>query len=121
MKKTAFVLALALILSVTTTAYAAVPEEITPFVLSVYPQITFDGETANCTVTVIGDNMNDSISITMRLWSGNVCCATWTAAGSGYLQVNRTKTVTAGLEYRLTVDVTINGITKPTASVSGTC
>lgn len=46
MKKTAFVLAIVLLLSIPTTAYAAVPDEISPFVLRIYPQISFDGNTA---------------------------------------------------------------------------
>lgn len=121
MRKMALFLALILILSVPTTVYAAVPEEISPFALKIMPSLNFEGDTAHCTATVIGDNMNDSISVTMKLWRGNVCYATWTASGSGYLQVNRTKTVATGLEYKLTVDVKINGSTKPTVSVTGKC
>lgn len=121
MRKTAFFLALILILSVPTTAYAAIPEEISPFALKIMPSLSFDGETANCTVTVIGDNMSDSISITMKLWRDNICCATWTASGSGYLQVSRTTNVTTGSEYKLTADITINGIVKPTISTYGSC
>ncbi len=121
MRKMALFLALILILSVPTTVYAAVPEEISPFALKIMPSLNFEGNTAHCTATVIGDNMNDSISVTMKLWKGNVCCATWTASGSGYLQINRTKNITAGLEYRLTVDIKINGSAKPTVSVTGKC
>jgi hypothetical protein len=121
MRKMALFLALILILSVPTTVYAAVPEEISPFALKIMPSLSFEENTAHCTATVIGDNMNDSISITMKLWRGNVCYATWSTSGNGYLQFTRSKPVTAGLEYRLTVDVTINGLTKPTVSVNGTC
>lgn len=121
MRKMALFLALILILSVPTTAYAAVPEEISPFALKIMPNLHFEDEVAHCTTTVIGDNMSDSISVTMKLWKGNVCYATWTTSGNGYLQFTRTKPVTAGTQYKLTVDVTINGIKKPTVSVSGTC
>ena len=121
MRKTAFFLALILILSVPTTAYAAVPDEISPFALKIMPSLSFDSETANCTVTVIGDNMSDSISITMKLWQGNSCIATWSTSGTGYMQFSRSIDVTEGLQYKLTADVSINDNAKPTVSVQGTC
>lgn len=121
MKKISFVLALILILSVPTTAYAAIPDDISPFVFRVYPQITFDGETATCTATVFGDKSNDSISITLTLWQEDNCIATWKSSGTGYMQFTRTKDVTKGLQYKLSADVTINGVAKPTVSVLGTC
>lgn len=121
MRKMALFLALILILTVPTTAYAAVPEEISPFALKIMPSLSFDGETANCTVTVIGDNMSDSISITMKLWQGNSCIATWSASGTGYMQFSRNSTVIDGVEYKLTADVVLNGVIKPRVSVTGTC
>lgn len=121
MRKIAFILALIMILSISTTAYAATPDEISPFVLRIYPQISFDGETATCTVNVYGDNASDSISITMKLWQGNSCIATWSTSGTGYMQFSRSKDVTKGLQYKLTADVMINGVVKPTVSVYGTC
>lgn len=121
MRKAAFFLALIMILSVPTTAYAAVPEEVSPFALKIMPSLSFDGETANCTVTVIGDNMSDSISITMKLWQSNSCIATWNGSGTGYMQFSRNCNVTSGLEYKLTAAVTVNGIAKPSVAVYGNC
>lgn len=121
MKKTAFVLAIFLILSIPTTAYAAVPDEISPFVLRIYPQISFDEDTATCTATVISDKMTDSISVTLKLWQGSSCIATWSTSGTGYMQFSRSKKVTEGLQYKLSVDVTINGVAKPTVSTYGIC
>lgn len=121
MRKISFIIALILILSVPTTAYAAVPEDISPFVFRVYPQITFDGDTAICTATVYGDKSSDSISITLTLWQNENCVATWKSSGTGYMQFTRTKAVTKGLQYKLCADVTINGITKPTVGVLGIC
>lgn len=121
MKKTALFLALVLILSIPTTAYAAVPDEISPFVLRIYPQISFDGGTATCTVTIIGDKTTDSISLTLKLWQGESCIATWNASGTGYMQFSRSIDVLTGLQYKLTADVTFNGVAKPTVSVQGVC
>lgn len=121
MKKTAFLLALIMILSIPTTAHAAVPDEISPFVLKILPSLNFDGETATCTVTIIGDNMSDTISVTLKLWQGNNCLATWNSSGKGYMQFTKTRNVTEGMQYKMTVDVTINGIAKPTYSIWGKC
>ncbi|MBR3771467.1 MAG: hypothetical protein IKL07_04300 [Clostridium sp.] len=121
MRKIALIIALIMILSVPTTAYATMSEEISPFVLRIYPHISFNGKTATCTANVYVDNPNDRVSITMKLWQGNSCIATWSTSGTGNMQFSRSKAVTVGLEYRLTVDVTINGITKPTVSVNGIC
>lgn len=121
MKKTALLLALIMILSIPTTAHAAVPDEISPFALKIFPSLNFDGETAKCTVTIIGDNMSDTISVTLKLWQGNTCLATWNSSGKGYMQFSQSRNVTEGLQYKMTVDVTINGITRPTVSIYGYC
>lgn len=121
MKKSVLLLALILILSIPTTAHAAVPDELSPFVLKILPSLTFDGETAKCTVTIIGDNMSDTISVTLKLWQGSTCLATWSSSGTGYMQFSKTKNVTEGMQYKMTVDVTINGIAKPTYSIWGKC
>lgn len=121
MKKSVLLLAFILIISIPTTALAAVPDELSPFVLKILPSLTFDDETANCTVTIIGDNMSDTISATLKLWQGSTCLATWSSSGNGYMQFSRTRTVTAGVQYKMTVDVTINGVAKPTYSIWGKC
>lgn len=121
MKKSVLLFALILIISIPATVYAAVPDELSPFVLKILPSLTFDDETANCTVTIIGDNMSDTISVTLKLWQGSTCLATWSSAGKGYMQFSKTKTVTEGMQYKMTVDVTINGIAKPTYSIWGKC
>lgn len=102
-------------------ANAALADENNPFALHIRPTLSFDEAIANCSVTVIGENMSDSISITMKLWQGNTCIATWSTSGKGYVQFSRSKNVTEGIQYKLTADVTINGIVKPTVGDYGTC
>lgn len=121
MRKTALLLAFILVMAIPVTANAASPDEINPYALHVRPGLSFDGTTANCSVTVIGENTSDSISIIMKLWQGNSCIATWSTSGKGYVQFSRSKNVTEGLQYKLTADITINGIAKPTFSDYGTC
>lgn len=87
----------------------------------VMPYIDFDGTTATCSVSVIGDNTKDSIFLTAKLYKGSSCIATWTASGSGHLNFSKTKSVQKGKTYKLTADVTINEKALATASTSGTC
>lgn len=42
----------------------------------VMPYIGFDGTTATCSVSVIGDSTKDSISLTAKLYNGDKCIAT---------------------------------------------
>ena len=121
MKKTICLLALILVMVIPFEVNAAVADENNPYALHVRPSLSFDGTTANCSVTVIGENMSDNISIIMKLWEGTTCIATWSTSGKGYVQFSRSKNVTADVQYTLTADVTINGITKPTFSDHGTC
>lgn len=113
MKKIAFVLALLmLVLPITANAATARSIEITP-------GIQFNGNTANCTVSVAGNATRDEIDVVVKLWQGSTCIVTWTTSGNGYVYFSKNRTVRSGVEYTLTADVTINGITQPTVSISG--
>lgn len=116
MRKGAFLLAVLIVLSIPMTAFAASPRS-----LSIMPALTFDGTTANCSVTIVGDRITDDLSATIKLWRGTTCLATWTTSGEGYIFWDDTATVTRYRTYKLTVDVTINGVTKPQVYAEGTC
>ena len=90
--------------------------------MTIIPGLSFSGTTANCEVTVACDYTTDKISATMKLWEGNFCIATWTASGSGSLSMEKTKSnCTEGQEYTVTVDVVINGVSKPRVHIKRTC
>lgn len=89
--------------------------------IRVVPSITFNENTAICSVTVFADNSDDDISITVKLWQGNACLKTWSKTGSGYLYFSESKTVTEGKTYKMTADVSINGKRLSRVSDSGTC
>ena len=115
MRKTALLLALLLfVLPVTANA-------VTPRIVNIVPSINFVGNTANCSVYVTGNSTKDNITAVVKLWDGGNCIALWTGAGSGYLNMTKSKEVTKGVEYIMTVSVTINGVTRPTVSTYGTC
>lgn len=89
--------------------------------MSIAPGLSFSGTTAYCEVTVCTDYVTSEIDATMKLWNGSTCIATWTASDTGILGMNKTKTVTKGVTYTLTVDVTINGVAEDRVSISRTC
>lgn len=84
------------------------------------PQLSFDGNTANCSI-IISANADDEITATLKLWRGNTCLATWTETGTGHLRIVETKSVTVGYAYMLTADVTLNGSTQPRTITSAMC
>ena len=105
---------LAMLLSLS--AYAASPR-----VMTILPAISFDGTTANCRVSVSADRSTDQISAVIQLWNGSTRIARWTDSGTGYLLFSNSATVSKGKTYELTVDVKINGVSKPQVSIEGTC
>lgn len=88
---------------------------------TVWPSLSFNGTTAQCSVSVTADKMSDSIEIVVKLWRNNICIKTWENSGIGYLIFNKSTIVTKGYTYILTADVTLDGVTQPTVSVSKFC
>ena len=115
MKKFALLLAVVIILSVPMTAHAA------SRAMNIIPKLSFNGTTATCEATVLGDTTSDYIQVTMKLWNGNSCVATWNGSGYGYVHLNKTASVAKGITYDLTIDVVYKGVVKPTVTVTGTC
>lgn len=116
MKKCAIMLAIILVLSIPMTAYAA-----TPRFLNIMPELTFDGTTANCSVTIVASTTSQDIDATIKLWYGNTCLETWTATGEGYVFWDGTAIVTKNRTYKLTVDVSIDGVAEPQVYVESKC
>ena len=115
MRKVALALAIILIISMPLSVSAA------PRALGINPVLDFDGTTATCKVTVIGNNTSEYIQATMKLMYGSTCIASWSSSGYGYVYMLKNTTVTAGRTYNLVVEVTVNGVVKTPVSVSGTC
>ena len=85
------------------------------------PRILFSGTKATCTVIVRGEKINDSISVTAKLWQGSTCLNTWRESGTQLVTLSRSTTVEKGKTYTLTADVTVNGGNQATKSVTKTC
>ncbi len=89
--------------------------------LAIIPGLNFEGATAKCSLTVSGYTSTDSIDAVIKLWSGSTCLYAWTASGTGYLVFSDTLGVVRNREYKLTVDVEINGVAKPRVSINKKC
>lgn len=84
------------------------------------PTLSFNGTTAVCECTVRGSN-GDEIEVTMTLYQGSTLIAAWSDSGTRRVDMEKTKTVTKGKTYTLTVEATVNGKDIPETSVKGTC
>lgn len=115
MKKTlSLVLAMAMLLAIP--AFAAEPK-----IVSVVPDIEFDGTTAECMVLITADKLTDTISATMELWYGDQQLAIWGGNGNGYLRLTGYEPVERNATYDLVVTYSVNGVTRTPISISRTC
>lgn len=115
MKKMAFLLAFILVISAPLTVFAST------YALTVRPALSFDGTTATCEVTVVGNTMSDFIEVEMKLMHGNTCLATWSAEGYGFVNLERYANVTKGQTYTVVVTVTMNGVSQTPILKTATC
>ena len=115
MRKIALFMAIVLVFSMPLTVSAA------PRALGINPSLSFQGTTAVCQVTVIGNSTSEHIEVTMKLMRGTYCEASWSGDGYGYVYMLEYDTVTKGRTYDLVVSVKVNGVASTPVSVSGTC
>lgn len=83
--------------------------------------LSFNGTTAVCSATCRGDRTSDELGATMTLYQGSTYVDSWTASGTGRIFLSGEHRVTSGKTYRLEVSYTINGVEKPSASMTNTC
>lgn len=115
MKKRAVLLLLVLVLTMQICAVAVEPRSV-----AITPTLTFSGSTATCQATVYETTANSYLVVTMKLWADNQCLKTWTKTGVDRVLITETAPATKGETYTLTVDVMVNGITKPRYSITKT-
>ena len=115
MKKLAFLLAVILLFSVPMTVSA------TTYMLTIRPQLSFTGTTANCAVTVVGNTTSEHIEVEMKLMHGSTCIDSWYTDGYGYVVMKEYASVTKGQTYELVVAVTVDGVSRTPVSVDHTC
>jgi len=82
--------------------------------------LSFKDNSANCEVYITANSKDDAISAVTKLWQGSSCIETWKDTAKGILDITYKADAENGKSYTLTVDFTVNGITQPTVSTSGT-
>lgn len=117
MRKMSLILVVAMLFSILALPAAAAE----PRAVTIVPDLSFDGTTANCVVHIMGNSTNEEMDATIRLYRGSTLIATWYAEGNGYIFFEKTKTVTKGYTYKLTVDLTIDGEACTPVYVTGNC
>lgn len=115
MKKLALLMAIILVISMPLTVSA------TPRLLSIRPSLTFEGTTAACEVTVVGNNMSEHIEVVMKLMHGTSCVKAWMNDDYGYVYMLAYANVTKGQTYSLVIEVKVNGVAQQPVSIQGTC
>ena len=114
MKKRILALTMILVLALAISAQAAM------WSASINPRIEFNGTSATCIVSVRGE-VGDAITVRAKLWQGSACLKDWQASGVVSVILSKPATVVKGETYRLTADVTIDGVKHPTKAYSATC
>ena len=95
----------------------AVPAYANLRLVTVNPDVTFDNYEATCTVDILAEGLTDSISATMALWRGTTKIDEWSDTGTFYLSMEGTASVERYKTYRLVVNYSINGVSKPTVTI----
>lgn len=85
------------------------------------PRLTFNGTTAFCSVNCTGDKDSDQIEATLTLYQGTTYVDSWSGSGTGRVSVSGSCGVTSGKTYKLVLTYSINGISKPSVSTTGSC
>ena len=86
MRKIALLLVIMLVISIPLSVSAVEPRA-----LDIEPILRFNVTTANCEVVVVGNNMSESIEVTMELMRGTYCVDRWTSSGYGYIHMEKTE------------------------------
>ena len=114
MKKRLIPLLLVFVVLVCTTASAVEPRA-----AKAVPSLSFEGATANCTVSIT--DFGGEIKATLTLWNGNRVVDSWYGEGTSILRITGSCEVVKGVSYSLRVTGTIDGVPFEGNAVYGTC
>lgn len=85
------------------------------------PSLTFNGTTAFCSAVCRGDSSNDKINATLTLYQGSTYVDSWSGSGKDRVALSGTCEAVSGKSYKLVVDYSVNGESKPSVSTTKTC
>jgi hypothetical protein len=85
------------------------------------PILTFDGTTAQCYGNCKGGTSTDTVDATITLYQGTTYLDSWSDSGKGSLSVSGEYKVQRGKTYKLVLSYSVNGVEKPSVTVTNTC
>lgn len=85
------------------------------------PVLSFNGTTAICSGTCLGDNSTDRINVTLTLYHGDAYVDSWSGSGVIRVLVSGNCTVERGETYRLVMTWSVNGVEQQPVEAVGTC
>lgn len=116
MRKKALVLVFVLLLSMALPMSVAAAQ---PRTISIIPELTIEGTTATCNVAATANNTSEHLRATIKLWREGTCISTWIAEGDGYIFFSKMyPVIPGGYTFKLTVDLTVDGVPFPQAYVT---
>lgn len=88
-------------------------------IITIIPSLSFEDNTAYCSVVINGDLASDVIRAVVRLCYEGDSIKVWYVSGNGYLGLEKTYDISdyGNGTYEITVDFTINDETYPRASM----
>lgn len=88
---------------------------------SAKPDLSFTGTTANCSVICRGQSGSDTIDVTLTLYQGSTYVDSWSDSGTGRVALSGSCKAVSGKSYKLVVNYSVNGVSRPSISTTGTC
>ena len=85
------------------------------------PSLSFSGGKAFCTLDIQGNNSDDEIEATVKLYYNNVVVGSWSDSGEGSLTVSGSCRANSGLTYTMKSTVYINGVRQSVSDITRTC
>lgn len=116
MKKRIFPLAMLILLALCITAHA-----VEPYALTANPVLSFDGTTAECSVSCRGEKATDEIEVTLTLYRGNTIIDSWSESGTFRVTVSGECSVKSGVTYSLVMTWSVNGEAQTDVTITKTC
>ena len=86
-----------------------------------YPTLTFNGTTAECSVTCSGEARDDVVEVTLTLYQGDTVVDSWSSSGLYRVLVEGECTVSRGKTYSLEMTWALNGQIQESATITRTC
>ena len=94
---------------------------IEPYAVSYQPSLEFDGTTAVCSAGCMGDSMKDDLHATLTLYQGRNYIDSWSDSGKDSLSFSGSCKVERGKTYKLVLSYSVNGVEKPSVTVTNNC